>query len=94
MKCNLTNVCVVKRAEDTFLDGLILMHFPLQMLLFLFYATPLLAIFAYGLWTPGCTWMLDWTVYFAGAMAQVIGLNYVSGNQTHLWAWEVGVPLF
>ncbi|KAG5850735.1 hypothetical protein ANANG_G00085600 [Anguilla anguilla] len=41
-----------------------------MMLLFMFYATPLLALFTYGLWTPGCTWMLDWTVYFAGAMAQ------------------------
>ncbi|XP_036375045.1 transmembrane 6 superfamily member 2 [Megalops cyprinoides] len=41
-----------------------------MMLLFLFYATPLLAVFTYGLRTPGCTWMLDWTVFFAGAAAQ------------------------
>ncbi|KAJ8374587.1 hypothetical protein SKAU_G00051670 [Synaphobranchus kaupii] len=41
-----------------------------MMLLFLFYATPMLAVFTYGLRTPGCTWMLDWTVYFAGAIAQ------------------------
>ncbi|KAJ8367223.1 hypothetical protein AAFF_G00324030 [Aldrovandia affinis] len=40
------------------------------MLLYLFYGLPLLAAFGYGLWTPGCTWMLDWTVLFAGAVAQ------------------------
>ncbi|XP_030640843.1 transmembrane 6 superfamily member 2 [Chanos chanos] len=41
-----------------------------MMLLFLFHALPLLSSFAYGLTVPGCTWMLDWTVFFAGAMAQ------------------------
>ena len=47
-----------------------------QMLVYLFYALPLLTVFIYGLKTPGCTWMLDWTIFFAGAMAQVTG-NYV-----------------
>ncbi|KPP60918.1 transmembrane 6 superfamily member 2-like [Scleropages formosus] len=42
----------------------------LTMLLFLFYGLPLMAAFVYGLWTPGCAWMLDWTVLFAGAVAQ------------------------
>ncbi|KAG5276158.1 hypothetical protein AALO_G00128520 [Alosa alosa] len=41
-----------------------------MMLCFLFYALPLLGSFVYGLWTPGCTWMLDWTVFVAGAMTQ------------------------
>lgn len=41
------------------------------MLVYLFYALPLLAVFIYGLNTPGCSWMLDWTVFFAGAVAQV-----------------------
>uniref|UniRef100_A0A671LZF2 Transmembrane 6 superfamily member 2 n=1 Tax=Sinocyclocheilus anshuiensis TaxID=1608454 RepID=A0A671LZF2_9TELE len=39
-------------------------------LLLLFHALPMLGLFAYGLCTPGCTWMLDWTVYFAGAILQ------------------------
>lgn len=47
------------------------MSFRLQMLLLLFHALPMLGSFAYGLCTPGCTWMLDWTVYFAGAILQV-----------------------
>ncbi|XP_020489647.2 transmembrane 6 superfamily member 2 [Labrus bergylta] len=41
-----------------------------MMLAYLFYALPLLIAFFYGLRTPGCSWMLDWTIFFAGAMAQ------------------------
>lgn len=41
------------------------------MLMYLFYTPPLLIAFIYGLKTPGCSWMLDWTIFFAGAMAQV-----------------------
>lgn len=41
------------------------------MLVYLFYAVPLLTALTYGLSTPGCGWMLDWSVFFAGAVAQV-----------------------
>uniref|UniRef100_A0A3Q3GI58 Transmembrane 6 superfamily member 2a n=1 Tax=Labrus bergylta TaxID=56723 RepID=A0A3Q3GI58_9LABR len=41
-----------------------------MMLAYLFYALPLLIAFFYGLRTPGCSWMLDWTIFFAGAIAQ------------------------
>lgn len=41
------------------------------MLVYLFYAVPLLTVLVYGLNTPGCSWMLDWSVFFAGAVAQV-----------------------
>ncbi|XP_034744042.1 transmembrane 6 superfamily member 2 isoform X2 [Etheostoma cragini] len=41
-----------------------------MMLVYLFYALPLLTVFTYGLKTPGCSWMLDWTIFLAGAMAQ------------------------
>ncbi|XP_061099449.1 transmembrane 6 superfamily member 2-like [Conger conger] len=41
-----------------------------MMLLYLFYGLPLLALLAYGLWTPGCTWMLDCSMLLAGAIAQ------------------------
>ncbi|XP_037537627.1 transmembrane 6 superfamily member 2 [Nematolebias whitei] len=41
-----------------------------MMLVHLFYAVPLVTILLYGLKTPGCSWMLDWTIFFAGAMAQ------------------------
>ncbi|XP_077472034.1 transmembrane 6 superfamily member 2-like [Stigmatopora argus] len=41
-----------------------------MMLVYLFYAVPLLTVFIYGLIRPGCGWMLDWTVFFAGATAQ------------------------
>ncbi|XP_061835906.1 transmembrane 6 superfamily member 2-like [Nerophis lumbriciformis] len=40
------------------------------MLVYLFYAVPLLAVLAYGLTTPGCSWMLDWSLFLAGATCQ------------------------
>lgn len=42
-----------------------------QMLHLFFYGLPLLGAFVYGLLKPGCTWMPDWTVFFAGAVIQV-----------------------
>uniref|UniRef100_A0A8C6TV11 Zgc:85843 n=1 Tax=Neogobius melanostomus TaxID=47308 RepID=A0A8C6TV11_9GOBI len=41
-----------------------------MMLMYLFYAVPLMVALIYGLNFPGCGWMLDWTIFFAGAMAQ------------------------
>ncbi|XP_051260455.1 transmembrane 6 superfamily member 2 [Dicentrarchus labrax] len=41
-----------------------------MMLVYLFYALPMLTVFIYALKTPGCSWMLDWTIFLAGAMAQ------------------------
>lgn len=41
------------------------------MLHLFFYGLPLLGAFVYGLLIPGCTWMPDWTVFFAGAVIQV-----------------------
>ncbi|KAJ3595447.1 hypothetical protein NHX12_004750 [Muraenolepis orangiensis] len=40
------------------------------MLVYLFYALPLLAVCLYGLTRPGCSWMLDWTLLLAGALTQ------------------------
>ncbi|XP_073718361.1 transmembrane 6 superfamily member 2b isoform X1 [Misgurnus anguillicaudatus] len=42
----------------------------LMMLLLLFHGFPVLGSFVFGLCTPGCSWMLDWTVFFAGAILQ------------------------
>ncbi|XP_062306233.1 transmembrane 6 superfamily member 2b [Osmerus eperlanus] len=41
-----------------------------MMLHFLFYGVPLLGALVYGLVEPGCNWMPDLSVFFAGAMAQ------------------------
>ncbi|KAM6938394.1 transmembrane 6 superfamily member 2 [Lycodopsis pacificus] len=45
--------------------------YPRVMMLHLFfYGLPLLGAFVYGLLKPGCAWMSDWTVFFAGAVIQ------------------------
>ncbi|XP_037530741.1 transmembrane 6 superfamily member 2b [Nematolebias whitei] len=41
-----------------------------MMLLLFFYGLPLLGAFVYGLLQPGCTWMSDWTTFFAGVVIQ------------------------
>lgn len=41
-----------------------------QMLVNMFYLLPFLCVSIYGLLIPGCSWMLDWTLVFAGAIAQ------------------------
>ncbi|KAM9358156.1 transmembrane 6 superfamily member 2 [Symphorus nematophorus] len=45
--------------------------YPRVMMLHLFfYGLPLLGAFVYGLLKPGCTWMSDLTLFFAGAVIQ------------------------
>uniref|UniRef100_A0A8B9UFH5 Transmembrane 6 superfamily member 2 n=1 Tax=Anas zonorhyncha TaxID=75864 RepID=A0A8B9UFH5_9AVES len=41
-----------------------------QMLLYLFYVLPFFCLCIYGLLRPGCSWMPDWSLVFAGAVAQ------------------------
>lgn len=41
-----------------------------QMLIYLFYCLPYFCLCIYGLISPGCTWMPDWALVFAGAVAQ------------------------
>ncbi|KAM8962232.1 transmembrane 6 superfamily member 2 [Pelodytes ibericus] len=41
-----------------------------QMLVSMFYILPFQCLSVYALLTPGCSWMLDWTLIYAGAIAQ------------------------
>ncbi|XP_057896917.1 transmembrane 6 superfamily member 2 [Melospiza georgiana] len=41
-----------------------------QMLIYLFYLLPFLILAIYGLAVPGCSWLPDWSLVFAGAVAQ------------------------
>ncbi|NWU04993.1 TM6S2 protein, partial [Cephalopterus ornatus] len=41
-----------------------------QMLIYLFYGLPFFFLCIYGLVLPGCSWLPDWSLVFAGAMAQ------------------------
>lgn len=43
------------------------------MLVYTFYFLPYFGLCIYGLVWPGCTWMPDWALVFAGATAQVPG---------------------
>lgn len=42
-----------------------------QMLIYLFYVLPFLCLCIYALLRPGCSWLPDWSLVFAGAVAQV-----------------------
>ncbi|ETE70999.1 Transmembrane 6 superfamily member 2, partial [Ophiophagus hannah] len=42
----------------------------IQMLVYLFYVLPYFCISIYALLVPGCTWMGDWALVFAGAIGQ------------------------
>ncbi|NWQ71583.1 TM6S2 protein, partial [Neopipo cinnamomea] len=41
-----------------------------QMLIYMFYALPFFLLCTYGLVLPGCSWLPDWSLVFAGAVAQ------------------------
>ncbi|KAM6107154.1 transmembrane 6 superfamily member 2 [Pterocles gutturalis] len=41
-----------------------------QMLIYLFYVLPFFCLCIYGLLLPGCSWLPDWSLVFAGAVAQ------------------------
>lgn len=55
------------------------------MLHLFFYGLPLLGAFVYGLLKPGCTWMSDWSVFFAGAMIQVTPWRQTVNKWKWLW---------
>ncbi|XP_061203191.1 hyaluronan and proteoglycan link protein 4-like isoform X2 [Neopsephotus bourkii] len=42
-----------------------------QMLIFMFYVLPFFCLCIYGLVLPGCSWLPDWSLVFAGAVAQM-----------------------
>lgn len=41
------------------------------MLVYMFYVLPFYGLAAYGLIFPGCSWLPDWALVFAGAVGQV-----------------------
>lgn len=49
-----------------------------MMLFFMFYGVPVLGAMIYGLVEPGCNWVPDLSVFFAGAMAQC-GWAHIGG---------------
>ncbi|NXA07433.1 TM6S2 protein, partial [Sapayoa aenigma] len=51
-------------------DGVTLSISPPQMLIYMFYVLPFFILCIYGLVVPGCSWLPDWSLVFAGAVAQ------------------------
>lgn len=41
------------------------------MLMYMFYVLPFCGLAAYALTFPGCSWLPDWALVFAGAIGQV-----------------------
>lgn len=41
------------------------------MLVYMFYVLPFYGLAVYGLIFPGCSWLPDWALVFAGAVGQV-----------------------
>lgn len=61
------------------------------MLHLFFYGLPLLGAFVYGLLKPGCTWMSDWSVFFAGAVIQVKLRRQARETGPEYIVWDTGV---
>ncbi|KAL6038407.1 hypothetical protein STEG23_013301 [Scotinomys teguina] len=70
----------------------------LQMLMYLFYALPFYCLAAYALTFPGCSWLPDWALVFAGAIGQAdTGIARPLGpdgqNVVRVRSWEAHRPL-
>lgn len=51
------------------------------MLIYMFYVLPFFCLCIYGLVLPGCSWLPDWSLVFAGAVAQVRAAPSLRGQR-------------
>nr|XP_033812786.1 transmembrane 6 superfamily member 2 [Geotrypetes seraphini] len=63
----------------------------MQMLVYLFYVLPFFCLCIYGLIEPGCTWMLDWTLVFAGAVTQA-QFSHIGSSLHHKTPYTYRIP--
>lgn len=62
----------LRGSQETHLEQLlILLAVCPQMLVYMFYVLPFYGLATYALMFPGCSWLPDWALVFAGAIGQV-----------------------
>ncbi|XP_038595793.1 transmembrane 6 superfamily member 2 isoform X2 [Tachyglossus aculeatus] len=62
-----------------------------QMLVYMYYALPFFCLAVYGLFRPGCSWLPDWALVFAGAIGQA-QFSHIGSSLHHRTSYTYRTP--